>query len=72
MSGRRQSFRHYHVLPQPVLIPADYNLGTYYKNQFDAALYEQIRYFVDNPNLGIVLGMVSPVKDNSGKYNNHL
>ena len=39
------------VLPQPVLLPADYNLGTYYKNQFDAALYEQIKYFVDNPNL---------------------
>ena len=39
------------VLPQPVLLPANYNLGTYYKAQFDAALYEQIKYFTDNPNL---------------------
>ena len=38
-------------LPQPVLIPSEYDLGTYYKNQFDAALYEQIKYFTDNPNL---------------------
>lgn len=39
------------VLPQPVLIPSEYNIGTYYKNQFDAALYEQIKYFDENPNL---------------------
>ena len=39
------------VLPQPVLIPTEYNIGAYYKAQFDAALYEQIKYFTDNPNL---------------------
>ena len=39
------------VLPQPVLPPSEYDLGAYYKAQFDAALYEQIKYFTDNPNL---------------------
>ena len=39
------------ILPQPVLIPSEYDLGTYYKAQFDASLYEQIKYFTNNPNL---------------------
>lgn len=40
------------VLPQPVLLPAVVvSTGTYYKQQFDAAVFEQIKYFDDNPNL---------------------
>ena len=38
-------------MPQPILIPSEYDLGTYYKAQFDAAVLEQIKYFTDNPNL---------------------
>ena len=40
------------VLPQPVLLAAVVAVtGAYYKKQFDAAVFEQIKYFDDNPNL---------------------